>query len=345
MIYRRCACRNQAGQAYGNLPADHPTTAQVERACPRLVSDRKHGKWGYYLSRGFDASGKRLQTRVANFDGERAARSAYAKAKTLHDSGLYVETSRTRFADWLTEWLDGRIARGELKPSTIDNYRRYVTQDIAPSALGRMRLTDIRRTDVRRFVDGLVTAGRGTYTVQRILAVVQSSLTAAMRDDAIAANPAHGVPSPRPAAYEFEPWEPAQVGTFLDVAATDRLGALSRSQSSPACAGPNCSGSDGATSTLRADRSPCDQRACKRSQVSSRVRRRRRPGAGSFNSTTPRWVRSWRGGSRRKASARPGVMLGNRRATCTPMRTALRCGRSTSPVGSRHCDARLDCPR
>ena len=182
MIYRRCACRDERGKPYGNLPAEHPSAEQVDRACPRLVSDRKHGKWGYYLSRGFDASGKRLQTRVANFDTERAARSAYAKAKTLHDTGLYVEMSRTRYADWLTDWLNGRIVRGELKPSTVDNYRRYVDQDIAPSALGRMRITDIRRIDVRRFVDGLVSDGRGTYTVQRILAVVQSSLTAAVHD-------------------------------------------------------------------------------------------------------------------------------------------------------------------
>lgn len=229
MIYSRCSCRDARGKPYGNLP-DNPTPEQIARACPALVQARengaKHGKWGFYLSRGFDAAGRRLQTRVANFDSKRAAQSAYAKAKTQHDAGEFVETSRVRFAQWLDEWLTGREQRGDIKRTTLDNYRRYVDADIAPSSLGRMRLTDIKRADVRRFVDGLTAAGRGATTVRRIVAVVQGALTAAMRDDLIAANPARGVRLPNPDTHEFEPWTPAQVGAFLDCAAMHRLGAL-----------------------------------------------------------------------------------------------------------------------
>ena len=61
-----------------------------------------------------------------------------------------------RFADWLDEWLDAREQRGDIKRTTLDNYRRYVDADIKPSALGRLRLTQIKRPDVRRFVDGLI---------------------------------------------------------------------------------------------------------------------------------------------------------------------------------------------
>lgn len=229
MIYSRCSCRDESSKPYGNLP-ENPSEQQTARACPALVAAResggKHGKWGYYLSRGFDAAGRRLQTRVANFDSKRAAQSAFAKAKTQHDQGEFVETSRVRFAQWLDEWLTGREQRGDIKRSTLDNYRRYVAQDIAPSALGRLRLTDIKRPDVRRFVDTLVTAGRGATTVRRIIAVVQGALTAAMRDDIIAANPARGVRLPTVDAHEFEPWTPVQVGAFLDRAAQHRLGAL-----------------------------------------------------------------------------------------------------------------------
>lgn len=229
MIYSRCSCRDDSGRAYGNLP-ENPTPAQIAKACPALVEAResggKHGKWGFYLSRGFDASGKRLQTRVANFDTKRAAQSALAKARTLHDQGEFVETSRVRFAEWLDEWLDAREQRGDIKRTTLDNYRRYVDADIKPSALGRLRLTEIKRPDVRRFVDGLNAAGRGATTVRRIVAVVQGALTAALRDDIIASNPARGVRLPTVETHEFEPWSPVQVGAFLDHAATHRLGAL-----------------------------------------------------------------------------------------------------------------------
>lgn len=225
MIYRRCSCRNDDGKAYGNLP-ENATAEQVANACPDLLSGSDHGKWGFYLSRGFDASGKRLQTRVATFSTAKAARSGYAAAKVKHDSGEYVETNRTRFADWLNEWLTARVLRGDIKATTLDNYRRYIDGDIAPSSLGRLRLTDIRRTDVRRFVDALTAAGRGATTVRRIVAVVQGALTAALRDDLIATNPARGVRLPNVDAHEFEPWEPVQVGAFLDHATTHRLGAF-----------------------------------------------------------------------------------------------------------------------
>lgn len=225
MIYSRCSCRDDNGRAYGNLP-ENPTSAQIAKACPALVEAResggKHGKWGFYLSRGFDASGKRRQTRVANFDTKRAAQSALAKARTLHDQGEFVETSRVRFADWLDEWLDAREQRGDIKRTTLDNYRRYVDADIKPSTLGRLRLTEIKRPDVRRFVDGLNAAGRGPTTVRRIVAVVQGALTAALRDDIIASNPARGVRLPTVETHEFEPWSPVQVGAFLDHAASRR---------------------------------------------------------------------------------------------------------------------------
>jgi integrase len=225
MIYRRCSCRDERGKPYGTLP-ENATEQQIARACPQLLSDPKHGKWGYYLSRGFDAKGKRLQTRVANFSSKRAAQSAYAKAKAEHDRGEFVETSRTRFAQWCDEWLTSREQRGDIKASTLDAYRRYVDNDITPSPLGRLRLTDIKRGDVRRFIDGLIADGRGAATVRKVLATVQSALSAALRDDLIATNPARGVRLPSTEAHEFEPWTPAQVGAFLDHAATHRLGAI-----------------------------------------------------------------------------------------------------------------------
>lgn len=76
MIYRRCSCRDESGKPYGNLP-ENASEQQTARACPVLLSDPKHGKWGYYLSRGFGFDPKtkkmkRLQTRVANFSSKRS---------------------------------------------------------------------------------------------------------------------------------------------------------------------------------------------------------------------------------------------------------------------------------
>lgn len=68
--------------------------------------------------------------------------------------------------------------------------------------------------------------GRGATTVRRIAAVVQGSLKAAWQDELIDHNPTAGIRLPVVVKVPFEPWEPEQQGSFLDMAATHRLGAM-----------------------------------------------------------------------------------------------------------------------
>ncbi|MGY1551581.1 tyrosine-type recombinase/integrase [Microbacterium sp. A588] len=226
MIYRRCSCRDESGKPYGNLP-ENATEQQTARACPTLLGDPKHGKWGYYLSRGFGFDPKtkkmkRLQTRVANFSSKRAAQSAYAKAKSEHDTGQFRETNRTQFAQWCDEWLETSGLSAGLRSA----YGRYFANDVAPSALGRMRLSDIRRADVQRFANDMLAAGRGVPTVKKAHRGISSAFTAAVRGDLIPANPANGVVFPKERRAKFEPWSPAQAGRFLDHAVKHRLGVI-----------------------------------------------------------------------------------------------------------------------
>ena len=89
-----------------------------------------------------------------------------------------------------------------------------------------MRLTDIRRSDVQAFIDGLTKAGRGAVTVIRVLATVQSILTGAMKDELVPVNVARGIEGPTVARIEKEIWTPAELAAFLEVADGHRLGAL-----------------------------------------------------------------------------------------------------------------------
>jgi site-specific recombinase XerD len=74
-------------------------------------------------------------------------------------------------AEYATQWLERRQTTGKgLKATTASNYARYIRADIAPSKLGEMKLTDIRRAHVNRFAADLTKAGRGATTVRRILA-------------------------------------------------------------------------------------------------------------------------------------------------------------------------------
>lgn len=233
-VFRRCGCRTDDGKQYGTL-GDRPTEAQQARACPTMLADPKHGSWTFRLSAGFDPiSGKRRQINGRDYGGpwatKRDAQQARNKAAVDIDQGKQHTRSRITFAEYLPDWLERRIvmntkAKKPLAASTIDNYSRYVTRDMIPSALGAMQLRDIRRRDVQAFVDALAKQ-RGAVTTARIVAVVQGAFTQAVIDDLIPETPAHHLSLPPIAKKEMAVWEPAQVGHFLDVASQHRLGAL-----------------------------------------------------------------------------------------------------------------------
>lgn len=230
-VFRRCGCRDDQGRQYGVLP-EKPTEAQTARACPTMVEDPKHGRWSFRISAGFDAvTKKRRQVNGGSYATKREAQQERNRAAVRLDQGKLATPSRETLAEYLPRWLERRSrvgARGgkPLAPSSLDNYWRYANQDIIPSRLGSMRLRDIRRGHVQAFVDDMVAAGRGAVTVRRAVAVIQGALTSAVRDELIDETPARLLELPQVDQKQFEPWQPDQVGHFLDVAAEHRLGVL-----------------------------------------------------------------------------------------------------------------------
>lgn len=233
-VFRRCGCRSEDGRQYGTL-GEKPTAAQTAKACPTMLTDPKHGTWTFRISAGTDPlTGKRRQINGSEYGGpwstKREAQTAARKAGVDVDDGKVQTNTRMTFAEYLPDWLERRKvmntkAKKPLAESTIDNYTRYVNRDMIPSALGSMKLRDIRRRHVQDFVDGLAKK-RGAVTTARIVAVVQGAFGQAVIDDLIADTPAHHLSLPAIDQKEMEVWEPAQVGHFLDTAAQHRLGAL-----------------------------------------------------------------------------------------------------------------------
>lgn len=226
-VFRRCGCRDEQGRQYGVLP-DDPTEAQRTRACPIMAADPKHGRWSFRLSAGFDpTTHKRRQVNGGSYATKREAQKARNAAAVKVDRREVTKPTRQTFGQYLPTWLERRQRTGNgLRPATVENYCRYIEQDLIPSRIGGVRLEDLRKHHLNGLVDDLVAAGRGAVTVRRIIAVVQRALRAAADDELIPANPATRLALPRVDAKPFQPWEPAQVGHFLDVAAQHRLGVL-----------------------------------------------------------------------------------------------------------------------
>ena len=72
----------------------------------------------------------------------------------------------------------------------------------------------------------LRTVNAGPSTVRRVHATLRSALSDAKRRRLVSYNAAVDVALPKAARPKVQPWEPAELGRFLDHAAGDRLGML-----------------------------------------------------------------------------------------------------------------------
>lgn len=226
MIYRRCGCRDAAGKTYPTLPAKGASAEQRAKACPQM-KDSKHGTWGWQLFAGFDpVTGKKIRINKS-FATLKEAQAALNAAKVAKDQHKLQKPTTHTLATYAEEWLPRRQTTGKrpLAPTTAAGYRRYIEADISKSALGKKKLSEIRRSDVVAFLDTLTKAGRGPVTVNRILATVQAILTAAVKDEIIVSNVARGIEGPTVDKTEKPIWEPHELAAFLAIASEHRLSA------------------------------------------------------------------------------------------------------------------------
>jgi hypothetical protein len=108
--------------------------------------------------------------------GEKAAKAfaekLSARLKWAEASGEAIALSQPdkqipTLKDYLTEWLKN-YADAHCKPSTASGYRTVIEHHIIP-LLGKRRLHEVTRTDVKRLIASLVDQGRKKRTIHNIL--------------------------------------------------------------------------------------------------------------------------------------------------------------------------------
>lgn len=205
-VYRRCGCRDGAGRVVG-------------ASCPRLVADDRHGTWGFATDLP-NVDGSRKTMRRGGFATKREATRALALVGERTHASVRNDDRET-VGEYLAGWL--YAMRHELAAKTLHQYGLYVRNDLVP-ALGTIRLEALRHEHVVALVAELERAGRGATTVERIVAVLSSSLNHAVRTRRLTHNAAMHISTPAVTRTEVSPWTADQAATFLDAVTGDRLG-------------------------------------------------------------------------------------------------------------------------
>lgn len=149
--------------------------------------------------------------------------------------GQYLKTQ------WLAVTLPQRVAAGRLAESTLDSYREKCELHIVPH-LGKVRLVDLRTTNIRRWLLELAAKashhtprkprpGERTQVPKKLsartqaycFAVLRKALNDAVDDELIKSNPSLKVAPPVVDKTEMEPLSREEVGKLLGAAAGHRL--------------------------------------------------------------------------------------------------------------------------
>ncbi len=212
--FKRCGC-----------PPAYDARGRV-KACPK-----RHGSWAYVVDVGRDpATGKRRQLKRSGFRTQAEASSALAEVMTEVEDGRYRDDGRRTVEHYLREWIEAKVANG-LRPTTERGYRQHIDSYLVPH-LGHLRLRELRPAHVSRMLRDVAdpNAGRarriGPTSIKRLHATLRSALGDARREGLVKTNAATDATVPRAERPKVRPWEPDELGAFLDYAVAHRLGAL-----------------------------------------------------------------------------------------------------------------------
>ena len=224
--FKRCGCREE-------LPDGKPGKSKpLGDRCPALGKS-SHGSWFYRADIGPDPlTGKRREQRKGGFRNAKEAQSALAQVVAAVSTGEHRHDERLTVGEWLTAWLARKVedgqndAHGSIRPSTAVMYRTYVEGTLIPQ-LGQFRLGELRHSHVERMLRDLHAGGKGDATIRGAHAVLRSALSQAKRARLVSENVAQDVKGlPERGKSRPSPWEPEQLGRFLDATASHRFGPL-----------------------------------------------------------------------------------------------------------------------
>jgi len=222
--FRRCGCR------------DPLTGAQLGSRCPQL-SKRTHGAWWYRHELPAGRDGCRRRTRGGPFATKSEAEAALADALSRVIQGTFIELGRQTVAEYLRQWLDGKI---RLKPSTRHGYETHCRLYLVPG-LGHLRLSELRDHHIEELYAAMrqlhrqASASRpspllrrllearadleiarppGPARIRRVHATLMSALNNAVRRGKIPRNPGAYVELPAGRAPRPVVWTPERVGLW-----------------------------------------------------------------------------------------------------------------------------------
>jgi integrase len=192
-----------------------------EGSTPRRRPD---GRWQINL-RVTDEDGRASRHTVYG-DTPQEARARAAEMRKRIADGHPARDRKQTVAAFTQHWIDTSLQASDRKETTKVMYAGVARTHILASAIGRLTLDRVRPSHVEGWVVELRRKGLADSTVRSAYTILRAVLDAAVRDGALASNPAAIVRRPRVTATEAPHLTPAQIADLLRAAEDTRYAPL-----------------------------------------------------------------------------------------------------------------------
>jgi integrase len=185
---------------------------------------RSDGRWQVHV-RYTDQYGLNKRTTVYGRTAQDARDKASEVRKRLTE-GLPARDKRTTLETFTLEWITSALAASDRKSTTKTMYAGVARVHIVGSHIGGLALDKVRPMHVEGWIVGLRAKGLSESTVRSAYTILRAVLDTAVRDGALARNPAAVVKRPKVTAKESVFLTPEQVRALLDAAKSSRYAPL-----------------------------------------------------------------------------------------------------------------------
>ena len=189
-----------------------------------------NGTW-FFIVDVADANGRRRQTRRRGYTSRREAQTAMNALLSDLDKGVYVSPSRQTLTSFLEEeWLPAVVAT--VRPATWDSYSRVLRLHVIATPIGSTPLQDVNGPKLNTLYARLLRPkpnghGLSPRSVQYVHVILHRAFRDAVRWERLLRNPCDAADPPRGLTRpKLRVWSPVELGSFLRLAAEDRLIAL-----------------------------------------------------------------------------------------------------------------------
>lgn len=153
-----------------------------------------------YLSRERRRVSKTFR-REAEARSWRADMETAARRQQALPGGVDTRQLRVALRDFVERMESGEVrpkGRAAYKPSTIRGYDQVLRCQVEDSALGSIRVQDLRRRDVQDFADDLLASGLAPGTIGNVLSLIQAFFRREIDRERLAYNPSERIDLPTP---------------------------------------------------------------------------------------------------------------------------------------------------